>query len=556
MNCINMKRLSILLFCALFSMVLKADHMMGSDIEYICISPGKYKIITKIYRQCAGIPLNFGAISMYCGNTSFTVNVSRTSIKDITPTCASGSAPCNPQNQMSNQGVEEHTFECTIDFNTSPYNAFKQNNCCKVYFAATQCCRDELITTQPYDNFYTESMLDICNTKGKCNNSPQLTTPPISYICCNQPFSFNNGVTDKVDGDSLAYSLGDALKAKGQNILKNGSFTAQIPMTPFCLPPGVVNCKPLPNAKPPRGFYFDNTTGDIIFMPTKCDEAGPVVIQIDEYRKDSTGAWVNVGTTRRDMMMIVVKCADNNPPQITNNSNKYSVCEGNKICFTIKTVDNLAPNQKVADSTYLSWNYGIPGATFRIIDPTAREKQAEFCWQTKIGDARTNSYSFTAVVKDDNCPRPATTAKGFLITVKAKAQAKRVYEILDCGKLRFTSYPKDTVNYKGSYNYEWAIRDSTNSGLPFYKSFQKRDSFKFKRGGKYIITHTINNLPINCPTIYTDTVIMPPIFSVELAFGKDTFVCAGDSIKIKPIIANGVLSLLRHEWKYHELIWS
>ncbi|MES2617751.1 MAG: gliding motility-associated C-terminal domain-containing protein [Bacteroidota bacterium] len=534
-----MKRLLLFSLLLSISFASKADHMMGSDIEYVCISPGKYKVLTKIYRQCKGIPLYFGNITVSCGANTYNVSVSRTSIKDITPTCSGGSNPCNPSNQMSNEGVEEHTFECIIDFNTAPYDNFKKDGCCEVYFAATQCCRDELITTQPYDNFYTESMVNICNVGKGCNNSPQLTTPPISYICCNQPFSFNNGVSDKVDGDSLVYTLADALKSKGSNILKNGSFTANIPMTPYCLPPGNVNCRPFPNAKPPRGFFFDNLTGDIIFTPANCKEAGPVVIQIDEFRKDSAGNWKHVGTTRRDMMMIVVKCAENNPPQITNTVNKFAVCEGNKICFTIKTVDNMAPNQTNPDTTYLSWNYGIPGASFRIVDPTAREKEAEFCWQTKIGDARTNSYSFTALVKDDNCPRPATTAKGFLINVKEKAQAKRQYDVLDCGKLRFNSFPKDTVNFKGTYTYEWTIRDSTNSGIIYKMSFSKKDSFKFKRGGKYIITHTITNMPINCPSVYTDTVIMPPVLAVELAFGKDTFACAGDSLRLKPIIAYG-----------------
>jgi len=467
-------KLLFFIFCLALVNPLKADHMMGSDIEYVCISPGKYKIITKIYRQCQGIPLYFSSITMYCNNQSYTVSVTRTSIRDITPTCSGGSNPCNPQNQMSSEGVEEHTFECTVDFNTSPYNTFKSNGCCKVYFASNQCCRDELITTQPYENFYTETMLDICNvlkTKNKCNNSPQLTTPPVSYICCNQPFTFNNGVSDKVDGDSLGYALGETLKAKGVNILKNSPFTAKIPMTPFCPPnPGKVDCKALPNAKPPRGFYFDELTGDIVFTPTNCDEAGPVVLEISEYRKDSaTKKWILIGITRRDMMLVVKTCADNNPPQIIG-TNKWLVCEGNKICFKVDSKDEpYLPNQKRADTVTMTWNFGIPGATFRIVDPTAREKQGEFCWQTKIGDTRPNAYTFTVTVKDDNCPRPALTVKGFNVTVKPKARSTRQYDILDCGNFRFQAFPIDTVNGE-KYTYEWTIRDSTNSGIIYKKA--------------------------------------------------------------------------------------
>ena len=523
---------------------------MGSDVSYICISPGKYKIIAKVYRDCRGIPLDnptINAFSPSCGS-SVAISYTRTAINDITPVCFGTPGPCNPQNTtVGAQGIEEHVFEGTVDFNTSPFDVFIKNKCCQVYFSVEQCCRNGAITTLTQGNLFTEAMIDLCNIKGKCNTSPQLSIPPVAYICCNMPFTFNNGAREIIDGDSLHYSLANPLNGHGSNETYQGAFTPTIPMTPFCLPPGVINCKALPNAKPPRGLYFDENSGDIIFTPSKCDEVGVIVIQIDEYRKDSaTGQYQLVGTTRRDMQLVVTKCADNNPPTIPTN-NKQVVCEGNKICFTIQSRDARTINATRDDTTQLSWNYGIPGATFRIIDPTAREKAAEFCWQTKIGDARDYAYQFTVTAVDDNCnPAPAKINKGFLITVKAKAQANRKYEKLDCGKLRFTSFPKDTVNYKGNYNYEWTIRDSTNSGLPYYKSFKKLDSFKFKRGGKYIITHTINNLPINCPTIYTDTVIIPPVLDVRLTFGKDTFVCAGDSLVIKPIIAYGVPNFKFH----------
>jgi hypothetical protein len=175
------------------------------------------------------------------------------------------------------------------------------------------------------------------------------------------------------------------------------------------------------------------------------------------------------------------------------------------------------------------------------VDPKAREKEALFCWQTKVGDARPNAYTFTATAKDDNCPRPASANKGFTVTVKPKARAKRQLEVLDCGKFRFTSWPADTVNYNvKNYRYQWTIRDSLNTGTPLFFGFNKRDSIKFKRGGKYIIEHQITNPPYNCPSIYTDTVIIPPVLDVQLKFGRDTFVCAGNSITLQPVVAYGV----------------
>ncbi|MDI1233295.1 MAG: hypothetical protein PSX81_03315, partial [bacterium] len=407
----------------------KASHMMGSDVSYVCISPGKYKITAKVYRDCRGIPLNSPAINAFspsCGS-SVAISYTRTEINDITPTCIGTPGPCNPENTtVGAEGIEEHVFEGIVDFNTAPYDAFIKNGCCKIYFSVEQCCRNSAITTLTQGNLYTEAMLDLCNIKGKCNTSPQLTIPPVAYICCNMPFTFNNGASEIIDGDSLSYSLANPLKGHNDNESYQGTFTPTIPMTPFCLPPGVINCKALPNAKPPRGLYFDRNTGDIIFTPSKCDEVGVIVIQIDEYRKDSaSGKYLLIGVTRRDMQLVVTKCADNNPPQIPTN-NKQTICEGEKLCFTIQSRDTRTINATRDDTTQLSWNYGIPGATFKVIDPTAREKAAEFCWQTKIGDARDYAYQFTVTAVDDNCnPAPAKINKGFLVAVKAKATANR-----------------------------------------------------------------------------------------------------------------------------------
>jgi gliding motility-associated-like protein len=530
---------------------VRASHMMGGDIIYECLSPGKFKFTIKVYRDCRGIAFNNPTITVFCAdgggvNNSVSVNYARTAINDITPKCATGTAPCNPQNQQAGEGIEEHIFEAIVDFNTAPFKAIKDAGCCEIKIKVEQCCRNGAITTVTPDNFYTDAMINICNiaaTKNKCNTSPQLSTPPVAYICCNQPFTFNNGVRETVDGDSLSYDLVTPLKANNTNLLYTGNFTSNIPMTPFCPPnKGVINCRPLPNAKPPRGFYFDKETGDIVFTPTQCDEVGIIVIQVTEWRKDSArNKWVKIGYTRRDMQLIVKTCPDNNPPYF-GTLNKYSVCEGNKLCFFIDAKDDpFLPKQTVPDTVTLTWNFGIPGATFTIVDPKAREKQALFCWQTKIGDARPNVYSFTATAKDDNCSNPSSANKGYTVTVKPKARTKRQLEVLDCGKFKFTSWPVDTVNYnQKNYQYKWTIRDSLNTGTPLYFGFKKQDSIKFKRGGKYIIEHEITNPPYNCPSIYSDTVIIPPQLDVNLAFGKDTFVCEKDSLIIKPLISNGV----------------
>jgi hypothetical protein len=143
----------------------------------------------------------------------------------------------------------------------------------------------------------------------------------------------------------------------------------------------------------------------------------------------------------------------------------------------------------------------------------------------------------------------ATANKGYNITVKPKARTTRKYTLGDCGWLKWKATPVDSINQNPkNYVYQFTIRDSTNSGVPYYMTYKQLDSFKFKRGGKYIIEHEITNPPFNCPTIYSDTVIIPPVLAIDLAFGKDTFVCAGNNLTLEPSVKNGYPAY-KYQWE-------
>lgn len=537
------KSLVLILICLMSIAPTKAcDVINGSDIQFRHLGRYKYHVKYILYHQCVcklGIMPKF---TISCDNYSFSIAPPRTSIRDITPTCSNGQPPClNGGYGGSRYGIEEHIFEDTIDFEQAPLNDILKNKCCEVYFRVSQPW-GLVGTTTSTTTYGGEAMMNLCNIGLKGNNTPTLSTIPMSFMCCNQPFAFNNGVYENFEFDSLSYGLVEPLSATFSPVSWIAPLNKDIPLTPFCPPnPGTVNCRSLPNAKPPRGFYFDKETGDMVLTPTKCDESGPVAIMVTEWRKDSaTKKMIRIGYVRRDIYVTVVTCSDNNPPTIEGN-NKWSVCEGNKICFKILGKDEpFLPKQTVPDTVDMTWNNSIPGATFKILDTAAREKEAEFCWTPKIGDARNAAYSFAVTAKDDACPRPAYTVKGFNIKVNPKARSTRQYDILECGKFRFTAHPSDTVNYnKRNYLYKFTIRDSTNSGVPLYYGVKPKDSIWFKYGGKYIIEHEITNPPFNCPTLYSDTVIIPPVLDVQLAFGKDTFVCAGNNITLEPKIANG-----------------
>ena len=495
-------KLIILIAATTISTKLSASHMFGADMTYISLGNAKYKIIVKAYRDCRGISMGTIDFKAFAGtngsNGCGTVTpgtLTRTSIRDVTPACSTTTKPCNPSNTFATgKGIEEHIYETIVDFNSSPLNAFvNKSTCCEVTFYINQCCRNGTITTGPAGNdFYTTCMINICNikkTKIKTNNSPKFSNEPAGFLCCNVPWYFNNGAIDTVDFDSISYKLVSGLNGIPNSLVSYAApYTSTNPMTPFCIPPTTIKCKPNPTNNPPRGFFFDSTNGDIIAVPTKCDEAAVIVIEQTEWRQDSAnGTWIIVGKSRRDMQIwILDDCGYNNAPIINGNFN-LTVCEGDKICQKITVKDEMrTPNQVIPDTVIGNWNNGIPGATFKVVNSKLREKEFEFCWQTKKGDARPNSYMFTVTATDQHCTPPVISTRAFKVKVNPVIVATIKTQQLTCSTFVFSPNINSKVD-----TIKWEVFDYYSKKTIQY-SKSENDSVTLSIG-KYIIQLRVNN---------------------------------------------------------------
>ena len=534
---------------------VQATHMMGADITYKCLGSNKYLIIIKMYRDCRGVPIGAPGSIIRCGSNqvgSFTPT--EINVRDVTPTCAGAGKPCNPQNTYgTGTGVEEHTYTATIDFTT-----IRNNGCCKVTIGTGQCCRNGAITTGAANqNFWTTAEIDICTKK--CNSAPSLTSEPVAILCCNQPYYYNNGASDTTDFDSLSYMWDDPMQDFTSKTTWGGTRNSKSPFSDYWPQGYDKNKGPNPSTNPPIGTYLDPETGDIIFTPTDCSESTVASIRVTEWRKDSTGKYKIIGLTHRDIQFWVQTCPDNNPPLLYG-PYKQDVCAGTQICWTIASDDKQfipPPPQKPnpPDTVRLTWNRGIPGATFTIVDPKERLQRGKFCWTPKKNQASDLPYTFTVTARDNSCPRNAVTVKSYSVKVKQIAETVRLYDTLICGVYAFES--TIGTNFKGTPQYSWEISDSVNQPLDsryFYfkpskslKSSKAKDTVQFRKGGKYIIHHRINNPPLNCPSDYFDTLIVPPLLEVDLALGPDSFVCAGTTLRLGAKAANGVPKFL-YKW--------
>lgn len=361
-------KLGVLFTIVVFSSLsVNATHISGGDLTYKFLGSDNYEITLVLYRDCAGIPVqNPEAISCVSasGTTkSFSVFLVPGTGNEITFPCFASPTTCGGG---TNPGYQRYEYKGTVNLPPSSNWNLKW----------VDCCRNCAITTTQNgcsDNFLID--LNMNNLLAPGDNSPIFSNYPVSLVCLGQNFTYNHGVID-AEGDSLVYQFINPRLSNGSPVLLNPGYTAS---------------NFLSSSTP---ITLNTNTGDINFTPSMM-EIGITAISIDSYRNG-----VKIGTVMRDIQFIVSNCNPNILPTATgiNGTNDFDtlICAGTPLCFEIYTND-ANPEQRLT----VTWNNGIPGGTFST--DTAAFPTATFCWTPTQADARTQPYSFTIMVKDDNC---------------------------------------------------------------------------------------------------------------------------------------------------------
>jgi hypothetical protein len=526
----------------------KAGTPQGAFISYKYIDSLKYEVKLHYYRSCLDSSLT-NAVNVYVrclnGSDSVKLKMQWQSIKDNTPTCTKEKKRCDPANTSNTgEGFEEHVFTAIVDFADTTFKAV--STCDAVIFFFDECCRSTAFTTGSFiGNLYNYAYLNRKLAEG--NSSPQMTLPPIFELCTNQSISYNLGIIDSFDFDSVSYKLDPPLGSKWptyNNPYSYNRFVSAYWPSPLKHP--YANC----NAEPPIGICFDPETGDITFTPTKNDEITLMVMKIEEWRKDITGKYQLIGVVRMDQMFYVSTCPLNNSPQVTNSSFVYRTCERERICFNVTTDDKTyyppAPLPKPPpDTVLLSWSHGIPGAEVQITNKGALHETARFCWTPAKGTASDLPYVFYAEARDNACPLTAITRHSFRIFVKHKAEAEMKITKHSCGY--YVAESKPIPAFRGAPQYSWQILDEKMAivldsrvayfnSTGYFLSKRSQDTIYFRKAGTYIIQHTINNLPNNCPTTYFETIVVADNIT-DLVPLEDTFYCKNQPLALSADLA-------------------
>ncbi len=404
-----------------------ASHMAGADLTYEYLGNGQYLVTYTLYRDCFGIPAPTSAFmtmsSASCNNfsQSVTLNAVPGTGQEISyacpgtlTTCSGGTAP----------GFQEWEYSAIV---TLPAQ------CPDWTFSVSDCCRNGAITTIGTPDSYSLYIEAKLNNTVFDNTSPTFTNVPVTFLCIGQDNYYNHGVID-AEGDSLAYFFIPPRDAQNTNLAYQPGYSISNPITSS---PAV---------------SIDPVTGDIFTHPT-ASEVGVIAVLILEYRNG-----VLIGSVMRDLQVYTVQCNNTLPTATgingTTNFNASS-CAGGQLCFDIITADS-----DPGDTLTMTWNNGIPGATFTVSG--GRLPVGTFCWTPGPGDARPQPYTFTVTVRDNACPSNGVQTYSYSILVGGLNVAVTSTPSVTCfGDLDGSA--SASANGVPPYSFLWSTTDTTSS---------------------------------------------------------------------------------------------
>lgn len=498
--------------------------MMGSDITWKCLGNGKYAIRVTAYRSCLGIPIAYSPIvvSSKCGNYNHSGGNGPTGGRDITPVCKRSCTKCSSAGCEFPFGIEQYYYDDTVDLSST--------NCCEFSPSWQQSARNIAIETGASgQNFYCEGTLNKCHPGDKpCDNSPYFTNPPVAIYCKGQCVIYNPGVNDddmnsKNEADSLSYEFADPLQAAGTTIPYISGYSKESPLKFDGYPDTAGTFEP-PVCK---GFHLDPQTGELMFKATEA-VITVMAINVNEWRKDSTGKYKKIGTIRRDLQISIIECPENRSPVITGidcqKPTTMTFCANQSKCFTICSFD-----PDIDDTVSLSWNNQIPGGKF-VVEEGKKWPKAQFCWAPTNAHVRSYPWRFVVTGVDNACPINGRTSKTFTLYVKTAPEGFIKQTKDKCGWVTLEAIVTNNVGIK---EYVW-------NG-----PYSPRDALVNVRGGKLKVKYKPNpnqiptKYPITvnivskdgCETQITDTVKIDQYVYPDL--GPDTTVCVNTPMKLK-----------------------
>ncbi len=359
---------------------------MGGEIEYTCLGNNDYRVRVSLYRDCLGTDINpYTSYQIIFPNLCGSPIIRQAQLLSgfpvsITPLCSNETDACENPN-VGVVGVEEFIFEDIVNIPLT-------DNCQEFTLIAEDCCRNNAISTVANSgtegySYYTQNL----GGADLCNNSPIFNNEPTAFFCVGQEVNYNHGVTDP-DGDQLVFSLINCLDDDGLSVNYISPYDGNTPLDA-------------------NDLVLDASTGAISFTPNAL-QVGILCVLVEEFRDG-----IKIGETTRDMQFTVLECTQDTIAQDANILPVISGFDGQanssgvtgdyeaEVCYNIPFCFTLTGFDDDFDLVELSWNEGIPDASFTINNNNSLNPTVDFCWTPTFEDIGVNFFTLT--VKDDAC---------------------------------------------------------------------------------------------------------------------------------------------------------
>ena len=305
--------------------------------------------------------------------------------------------------------------------------------------------------------FYLESLLIINNFSG-ANTSPEFKYPPIDRACFDKCFYHNPGAFDS-DGDSLSYEISTSRGENGLTV--PGYFT------------------PETGGAPGATYNINAITGLLSWCAPQFQAEYNIAFIVKEWRKNTSGVYIQIGYILRDMQVVVGSCPNNDPPFIqvpldtcveagaqitkniifgdpnvptlTNNFNNVVTLQGNGGAFS-------GPNPLAT----------LTNSVFSVTSTSGSSTTASFSWQTACSHIRLQPYQTVFKAEDNGAPTSPPIKLVYFATYNIRVVPPSVKNV--------TATPIGST-----MKITWALSTCNPSNNPIiaYKIYRKNDCTPF-----------------------------------------------------------------------------
>lgn len=437
-----LRRLGLLPGLALFLLALGAahpalaTHLLGGEMTYRYLdangpaaAPLRYELTVTVYNNCGSTitttPRASASVGIYDQATGARVVLTATNYASTTTFVGQPGMMSIQQTSLSACISPAIPPGCTITGPSLPYRLQKFVGIVnlpvstKGYYALFTDGNRNIDVTNLYDAGSRSLTLYVAlNPPLRPNHSPVFSDVAVAVICANDTtFLLNNAVD--ADGDRLTYSFGRPYgTTEGLAVLPMASFTPLPPLVPYATGAGYSATTPFGTGT--GNFALLNASTGIAKYGATTQGKYAVAVDVNEYRTIG-GQEVLIGTTRRDLQLVVVSCpATKAPvlPPVTVTPRSYTMEAGSTLSIpvTVTQADGhpllMTLNSVLLDGAggYQATLGGNPG-TVAPGNPTGTATAAgtngtvtgTLVYTAGCGDARPTPYDVAITVKDNGC---------------------------------------------------------------------------------------------------------------------------------------------------------